>query len=83
MILYPLLVSLALAGGPAISKAHKNKRSLATEYVAITSYPDPSKKYAVPYCLRNMGASMAGLEGCLRPNLNDAMSLFTFEPAPG
>ena len=89
MILYPaLLATMVLAGGPAATtESNKNKhwkrstQAAVTEYVAITSFPKgPNGDH---YCLRNMGASMAGLLQCAQPNLTDAMSLFTFQTAPG
>ena len=88
MILYPeLLATMVLAGGPAATSESKKwenklKRSIPalTEYVAITSYPNGE---GYPYCLRNVGASMVGLQMCFGSILTDAMSLFTFEPTPG
>lgn len=81
MLLYPLLVTLAQAGGPAPDAATKGKRQTSTEYVAITTFPSPLN--GNKYCLRNRGVYVSGLELCSQPILNDSMSLFTFQPAPG
>ena len=89
MIIYSLLVTLSLAGGPAATPnsakmENKWKRSSPAtfiEYVAITSFPNVAN--GKHYCLRNVGASMAGLEECTSPNMTDSMSLFTFTPAAG
>ena len=89
MILYPsLLASMALAGGPAATtESNKNKHwkraraKAVKEYVAITSFPNATD--GIHYCLRYVGASMAGLEECGYPDLSDDLSLFTFEPLDG
>ena len=96
MILFPLLASLAQAGGPSVHTAKAGSKKNAdfskrstplTEYVAVSSFPSPkigSPTTGTHYCLRNRYGK-AGLEECsnLDDIMKDATSLFTFEPAPG
>lgn len=91
MILYPLIVTLAQAGGPSATKSVavedkvKRQTPIITEYVAVATFPNPnpSNGYGKHYCLRNMGISVTALEECTQISLTDATSLFTFEPAFG
>lgn len=82
-----LLASLAHAGGPAATpksaKTIVSKRNTpATEYLAITSFPNDLVSTFPHYCLRNRGG-IAGLETCTQPTLTDARFLFNIVPSPG
>ena len=72
------LASQTLAGGASIGTTATTglkKRGTVTEYIAIVTYPQGENGPA--YCLKNMGASMAGLRICppYLP-LNDSVYLF-------
>lgn len=94
MISFTLLATLALAGGPAATSAaagnkpngksysKRSATSTTTEYVAIVAFPINVLNNGLHYCLRNLGGK-AGLQNCSQPDMSDALSLFTFQPAPG
>lgn len=67
-----LLLPFVLAGGaPVTSTARSRKRDSPLNYVTIAN-----SKYGNYYCLKNFGASMAGLDQCFNPGKDDPMSLF-------
>lgn len=67
-----LASSSVLAGGSSISMATTNHRKRSIEYVAIYSYTDSG----IHYCLKNFGASMAGLTQCNNIDMSNKLQVF-------